>query len=61
MQALLVQQKCVKALEGDSAFPKGTKPEDIQEVYDSAFSLLILNLSNNALRQVDEGNIDSKI
>ncbi|PON38034.1 hypothetical protein PanWU01x14_315780 [Parasponia andersonii] len=60
MRAVLVQQKCAKAVGDGSNFQELTKTADKQEVYET-YSLLILNLADNVLRQVDEEDTDLEI
>ncbi|PON82264.1 hypothetical protein TorRG33x02_219660 [Trema orientale] len=61
MRAVLIQQKYTKALGDGSDFPELTKTADKQEVYETAYSLLILNLADNVLTQVDEEDSALKI
>ena len=61
MHAVLVQQKCAKAIGDPSQFPEMMKSSDKQEMLENAYSLLILNLADNVLRQVDEEDSALKI
>ena len=61
MRAVLVQQKCAKAISDPSKFPKMMKSSDKQEVLENTYSLLILNLTDNVLRQVDEEDTTLKV
>ena len=54
MRAVLVQQICAKAIADPDEFPEMLKSSDKQEILENAYSLLILNVANNVLRQVDE-------
>ena len=61
MHAILVQQKCAKAIGDPSQFPEMMKSSDKQEMLENAYSLLILNLADNVPRQVDEEDSALKI
>ena len=61
MRAVLVQQKCAKAIGDPSEFPEMMKSFDNQGVLETAYSLLILNLVNNVLQQVDEEDTALKV
>ena len=61
MRAVLVQQKCAKAIGDPSDFPEMMKSSDKQEILETAYSLLILNLADNVLRQVDEEDTALKV
>ena len=54
MKAVLVQQKCAKAIADPSEFPEVMKSSEKQEILENAYTLLILNLADNVLCQVDE-------
>ena len=54
MKAVLVQQKYAKAIADPSEFPEVMKSSKKQEIFENAYSLLILNLADNVLHQVDE-------
>ena len=53
MRAILVQHKCSKAIGDPSEFPEVMKINEKQEILENAYSILILNLADNILRQVD--------
>ena len=53
MRAVLVQ-KCAKAIGHLSEFPEVMKTPKKQDILENAYSLLILNLADNVLRQVDK-------
>ena len=61
MKATLIQQKCAKAIADPSEFPEVMKSSEKQENLELLYSLLILNLSNNVLRQVDEEDTTLKV
>lgn len=61
MKAVLVHQKCAKALETDKEWLSMVTDSQKQEVLETAFSLLILNLADNVLRQVDEEDTAAKV
>ena len=61
IKAVLVQQKCAKAISDPSEFPEVMKASEKQEIMENAYSLLILNLADNVLRQVDEEDTALKI
>ncbi|PON96088.1 hypothetical protein TorRG33x02_080180, partial [Trema orientale] len=61
MKAVLVQQKCAKALGDVSGLPETMKPSEKEELLETAYSLLILNLADNVLRQVDEQDTAAKV
>ena len=61
MKAILVQQKCAKALNGDKDFSQTMSATDKQDLMECAYSLLILNLADNVLRQVDEKDTAAKV
>ena len=54
IRAILVQQKCAKAIEDPSEFLEVMKSLEKQEILENAYSILILNLVDNVLRQVDK-------
>ena len=61
MRVVFVQQKCAKAIGDPSDFPEMMKSSDKQEILENVNSLLILNLTNNVLRQVDEEDTALKV
>ena len=61
MWAILIQERCAKVIDGDSAFPDIMKDDEKLEVLEMAHSLLILNLVDNVLRQMDEEDTAYKI
>ncbi|PON64464.1 hypothetical protein TorRG33x02_273130 [Trema orientale] len=61
MKAVLVQQKCAKVLGDASGLPETMKPSEKEELLETAYSLLILNLADNVLRQVDEQDTAAKV
>ena len=61
MKAVLVQQKCAKAITDPSEFLEVMKSSEKQEILETAYSLLILNLADNVLRQVDEEDTTLKV
>lgn len=61
MHVILVHQKCAKALSGESALLKETNLAQKYEILETVYSLLILYLSDNVLRQVDNENTVAKI
>src|SRR2546430_1458756 len=52
MTAILVQQKCHRALSGPQAFPDSFSEAERQDLMDLAYSTIILNLSDTVLRKV---------
>ena len=50
MRAILVQQKCAKALNGEKDLPETMSITDKQDLMESACSLLILNRADHVLR-----------
>ncbi|GJR40728.1 retrovirus-related pol polyprotein from transposon TNT 1-94 [Tanacetum coccineum] len=52
MRALLVQQGCVVALEGEDKFPKDTKEEVKKEILEKAHSVILLSITDEVLREV---------
>ena len=61
MKAVLVQQKCAKAIADLSEFPEVMKSSDKRKILENTCSLLILNLADNVLRQVDEEDTTLKV
>ena len=61
MKAVLVQQKYAKALGDVSGLPETMKPSEKEELLETAYSLLILNLADNVLRQVDEQDTAAQV
>ena len=61
MSAILVQQKCAKALNGDKDLPETMSATNKQDLMESAYSLLILNLADNVFRLVDEEDTAAKV
>ena len=61
MKVVLVQQKCVKALGGDKEFPEDMSAKYKRDAMELAFSLLILNLADNVLRQIDDEETTAKV
>ena len=61
MRAVLVQQKCAKAISDPFEFPEMMESSQKQEILENAYSLLILNLADNVLRQVDEEDTTLKV
>ena len=61
MRAILIQQKCAKVVGDPSEFPEMMKSSDKQKILETAYSLLILNLADNVLRQVDEEDTALKV
>ena len=49
MKAILIQQKCAKAITDPSEFPEMMKSFEKQDILELAHSLLTLNLSDNML------------
>ena len=54
MKVVRVQQKCAKAIGDPSEFQEVMESSEKQEIMENVYSLLILNLADNVLRQVDE-------
>nr|GEU40920.1 retrotransposon protein, putative, Ty1-copia subclass [Tanacetum cinerariifolium] len=52
MRALLVQQGCAVALEGEDKFPKDTKDEVKKKIMAKAHSMILLSVTNEVLREV---------
>ncbi|GKE13525.1 retrovirus-related pol polyprotein from transposon TNT 1-94 [Tanacetum coccineum] len=52
MRALLVQQGCAVALEGEDKFPKDTKEEVKKEILEKAHSAILLSVTDEVLREV---------
>ena len=61
IRAVLVQQKCAKTIGDPTDFPEVMKSSDKQEIMENAYSLLILNLADNVLRQVDAEDTTLKV
>ena len=61
MRAVLIQQKCAKAISDPSKFPEVMKSSKKHEIMENPYSLLILNLVDNVLRQVDEEETALKV
>ncbi|PON70937.1 LRR domain containing protein [Parasponia andersonii] len=61
MRAVVVQQKCVHTIRDGSDFPEVMKASKKQEIQELAYSLQILNLSDNVLRKIDEEDTATKI
>ena len=61
MKAILVQQKCVRALGGEKDFPETMSETEKEDLMEYAYSLLILNLSDNVLRQIDDEDTAAKV
>ncbi|MCH82501.1 cytochrome P450 [Trifolium medium] len=52
MREILIQQKCVKALNGDARMPAHLTPVEKTEMNDKAISVIILYLGDKVLREV---------
>ena len=52
MQAILIQQKCHRALEGEPSLPETLSKDDRLDLMDLAYSTILLNLSDSVLRRV---------
>ncbi|RVW57769.1 Retrovirus-related Pol polyprotein from transposon TNT 1-94 [Vitis vinifera] len=52
MKALLVQQKCAQAIEGEEALPVGLTAAEKEEVVSRAHSAILLSLADEVLREV---------
>ncbi|GKD07190.1 hypothetical protein Tco_1186875, partial [Tanacetum coccineum] len=52
MMALLVQQGCAVALEGEDKFPKDTKEEIKKEILEKAHSAILLSITDEMLQEV---------
>ncbi|GKE18328.1 hypothetical protein Tco_1425905 [Tanacetum coccineum] len=52
MRALLVQQGCAVALEGEDKFPKDMKEEVKKEILEKAHSAILLSVTDEVLREV---------
>lgn len=52
MWAIMVQQKCAKALGGEKDLSVTMIPEENEEMKERAYNLLILNLSDNVFRKI---------
>jgi len=52
MEAVLIQQKCEKALKGESALPVTMSRAEKTEMVDKARSVIVLCLGNKVLREV---------
>ena len=61
MKAVLVQQKYARALSGENEFPEDMPAKDKQDAMELAYSLLILNLADNVLRQIDDEDTAAKV
>ena len=61
MRTVLVQQKCAKAIVDPVEFPEVMKSSDKQEILENTYSLFIINLADNVLRQVDEEDTALKV
>ncbi|TXG48538.1 hypothetical protein EZV62_024413 [Acer yangbiense] len=61
MKAILVQQKCVKALEEEKDLPISLSAEEKQDLLETAYSTIILNLADNVLRQVNDEDTAAKV
>ena len=61
MKAILVQQKCAKALGGENDIPETMPATDKQDLMECAYSQLLLNLADNVLRQIDDEDTTAKV
>ncbi|TXG58315.1 hypothetical protein EZV62_016144 [Acer yangbiense] len=61
MKAILVQQKCVKTLEGEKDLPVTLSAEEKQDLMEMAYSTIVLNLADNVLRQVNDEDTAAKV
>ena len=61
MKAILIQKKYAKAISDPSEFSKMMKSSKKQDILELAHSLLILNFSDNVLRQVDDKDTTLKV
>ncbi|KAI9186582.1 hypothetical protein LWI28_018815 [Acer negundo] len=61
MKAILVQQKCAKALGGEKDLPATLSADEKQELKELAYSTIILNLTDNVLRQVNDEDTAAKV
>ena len=52
MRAILVQQKCHRALEGEASLPETLSKDDRLDLMDLAYSTILLNLFDSVLRRV---------
>ncbi|KAL6351275.1 hypothetical protein AAG906_035067 [Vitis piasezkii] len=52
MKALLVQQKCAQAIEGEEKLPVGLTAAEKEEVVSKAHSAILLSLADEVLREV---------
>lgn len=57
MKALLVQLKVSKALDDQKALAKTKTEDEVPEIQEIAYSIIILYLANNVLRQVHGAKI----
>ena len=61
MKAILVKQKCAKALGGEKDLPETMLATDKQDLMECAYSLLLLNLADNVLQQIDDEDPTTKV
>ncbi|GKD86759.1 retrovirus-related pol polyprotein from transposon TNT 1-94 [Tanacetum coccineum] len=61
MRALLIQQGCAVALEGDDRFPKDTKEEVKKEILEKAHSAIFLSVTDEVLREVVDQTTASEL
>lgn len=58
---VIIHQRCAKALGKTEAFSTELTPLDKSNVLKIVYSLLILHLFDNALRQIDDAKSTAKI
>ena len=61
MRAILVQQKCAKALGGEKDLLDSLSAKEKQDLMETAYSTIVLNLADNMLRQVNDEDTAAKI
>ena len=54
MRAILVQQKCTRALGGEKDLPEKLSQKENEDMMELAYSTIILNLVDNVLRKVEK-------
>ena len=61
MKAILVQQKCHRALGGEKYMPPNLTQMEKEDIMELAYSTIILNLSDSMMRKVRNENTTAKV
>ena len=61
MKVILVQQKVALALNGEKSLPSSMSEAEKEKMLETAYSIIILYLSDNVLRQVSKETITASI